>query len=321
MSTAPAGDGPDRHPLVESYLADLRRLRPAAVPRVAGDLDDFFTSMARRPLEVTVLDVLTYVTGRIHPNVDGVRLHDGQPVTLTGQLRNLSRFYTRLLLGEQQPDHGHPVPEALTDRRSRRRPADCRPPDAADPTAVGALPLGVGTLRRIHLVDASSARDRAILAAILYGGLHVGEVAGLRLDDLKAVDGVLFVTGRQGRRRIVPVVSSFFDDVEDYLADERPAGVDTPALFIACKGRRRGLPLGVQGIREVVVRSCVRSGRPIQSAGELRRAGLEGLRKAGMDGTALRAFAGQTLPSGLPLVSGSVLIDNYRRAARRLQLD
>lgn len=316
-TTSPWGGGTDRHPLVEAYLADLGRLRPAAVARVAADLDDFFSSMTCLPLEVTVLDVLVFATSRnARPaKLAGRCLHDGDPVPLTGLLRNVSRFYQGLLQGAETPAIRHPVPEILADRRSRRRVADHDPPRPEGATLVDGSAVG-----RAALAGAATARDRAILTALLYGGLRVSEVVGLRLGDVKAVDELVVVTGHRGLRRIVPVVSSFFDAVDEYLAEERPAGLGTTALFVAKKGRNRGTPLGAEGIRDVVARSCNRGGLPSLSAGRLRRVGLDALRTAGMSRTALRAFAGQALPPDAVL-PWSQVNEEYRRAARQLAVD
>lgn len=323
VSTAPfSRRGPNRHPLVEAYLADLCRRRPAAVARVAADLDDFFSWTNCPPLEVTVLDVLAFATGRNArpPTVGRRRLHHADQVPLTSQLRNVSRFYDGLLQGAEAPAIRHPVPEVLADRRSCRRVADHDPPRPAGAPLVDGLVDGTA-VRRAALAGAATARDRAILMSLLYGGLRVGEVVGLRLGDVNAVDELVVVTGHRGVRRIVPVVSAFFHAVDDYLAGERPTGLDTTALFVAKRGRNQGTPLGAEGIRDVVARSCTRVGLPSLSAGRLRRVGLDALRTAGMDQKALRAFAGQAVPSDAPVLPWSQVIEEYRRAARRLDVD
>ncbi|HEY3238926.1 MAG TPA: hypothetical protein VGL92_05130, partial [Acidimicrobiia bacterium] len=51
-----------RPSLVELYVAELARRVPPAVPVVAADLEEFFTAVARDPLDVTPVDVLGYAT-------------------------------------------------------------------------------------------------------------------------------------------------------------------------------------------------------------------------------------------------------------------
>ena len=68
------------------------------------------------------------------------------------------------------------------------------------PAAVDAL---VGALR--------THRDRAMVDAMVLGGLRRCEVLGLRLEDVNAGQRRLFVAeGKGGRQRIVPVSARFF---------------------------------------------------------------------------------------------------------------
>ena len=54
-------------------------------------------------------------------------------------------------------------------------------------------------------------RDRAMVEAMLLGGLRRCEVLGLRLEDVNAGERRLFVAeGKGGRQRIVPVSARFF---------------------------------------------------------------------------------------------------------------
>src|SRR5881392_2978294 len=74
-------------------------------------------------------------------------------------------------------------------------------------------PAEVGALRaalRTH-------RDRAMVDAMVLGGLRRCEVLGLRLEDLSAGERRLFVAeGKGGRQRVVPVSARFFAAVGAY---------------------------------------------------------------------------------------------------------
>lgn len=66
-------------------------------------------------------------------------------------------------------------------------------------------------------------RDRALLE-ILYGtGARITEVLSLDLDDLSDLDGIVKVTGKGNKERIVPVGSHAQRALDDYRVRGRPA--------------------------------------------------------------------------------------------------
>ncbi|AKK08689.1 site-specific tyrosine recombinase XerD [Corynebacterium testudinoris] len=66
-------------------------------------------------------------------------------------------------------------------------------------------------------------RDRALLE-LLYGtGARISEVLGLVVDDLVDCDGIVRITGKGNKQRIVPVGSQALAAVNDYLVRARPA--------------------------------------------------------------------------------------------------
>jgi integrase/recombinase XerC len=81
------------------------------------------------------------------------------------------------------------------------------------------------------LADLLTYRDRAIVLAMVLGGLRAGEVRSLLLADLDMGLGRVRVIGKGGRERIVPVERAFFAECATYLREERPAGCATPGVF------------------------------------------------------------------------------------------
>ncbi|WP_290220992.1 site-specific tyrosine recombinase XerD [Corynebacterium atrinae] len=66
-------------------------------------------------------------------------------------------------------------------------------------------------------------RDRALLE-LLYGtGARISEILGLAVDDLVDCDGILRLTGKGNKQRIVPVGAPAMAAVDDYLVRARPA--------------------------------------------------------------------------------------------------
>ena len=79
-------------------------------------------------------------------------------------------------------------------------------------------------------------RDRAMVQAMLLGGLRRCEVLGLRLDDLHLGEWRVFVNeGKGGHQRLVPLSPSFFRAVAAYMDNERPQGVVTDRVFVVLK--------------------------------------------------------------------------------------
>jgi integrase len=96
-------------------------------------------------------------------------------------------------------------------------------------------------------------RDRAMVLAMLLGGLRRCKVRGLRLGDVSVGERRVHITcAKVGRERIVPVSGRFFGALGEYLELERPAETTTEACFIVLKGPRRGLPLSPSGLDEVL---------------------------------------------------------------------
>jgi integrase/recombinase XerD len=83
-------------------------------------------------------------------------------------------------------------------------------------------------------------RDRALLE-VLYGtGARISEAVGLAVDDLDRDEGVVRLSGKGGKQRVVPVGSYALEAVQAYLVRARPvlaaAGRGTPALFLNARG-------------------------------------------------------------------------------------
>jgi integrase len=131
----------------------------------------------------------------------------------------------------------NPVPRGLPARRERQRPGQGVPlvraartlPRILDPGEVDALTGALCT----H-------RDRAMVAAMVLGGLRRCEVLGLRLGDLRFGERRVFIAeGKGGHQRLVPVSPRFFAEVSSYLEAERPSGGGTNRVFVVLKGRAR----------------------------------------------------------------------------------
>jgi site-specific recombinase XerD len=298
-------------PLLDDFLDFLAsRSRPNSVLAAIYDLKVFFTVVDKPVAEVTSRDVLAFITAqraglrrlpRIGPVLPVVGL-DGSPApggvslrTVRRRLSTISGLYA--FLSVRGDVARNPVPRGLPTRRERNRPRQGVPlvraprtlPRILAPAEVDALVAAL----RTH-------RDRAMVAAMLLGGLRRCEVLGLRLEDLRPGERRVFVAdGKGGHQRYVPIAPAFFVHLAAYLNTERPAeagtGQDdggTDRVFVCLKRPRRGHPLSADGLDEVLQGARRRAGLDRATCHQLRHTCLTRLRTAGMPLEAVQAQAG-----------------------------
>ena len=215
------------HPLLDSFL-DLvaGRARWNTVLATAFDLKVFFSIIDRDPAEVTPADVLAFIKSQRAPRLGAtvVRLEDGEPGlsgrTIKRRLATISGLYEYLIVRGDTRVTRNPVPRGLAMRRPGHRAGRGVPlirtprtlPRVINPEEVDALMAALRTQR-----------DRAMVEAMLLGGLRRCEVLGVRLEDLRPGEKRVFIAeGKGGHQRIVPLSTRFFTTVAAYLETERP---------------------------------------------------------------------------------------------------
>ena len=315
------------HPVIDRYLEFVEaRARHNTLLATASDLRVFFTAVDKEPTEVTVDDVLSFITAQRQPTLEPkiVRIRDGESgltaATIKRRLSLVSGLFSYLVMtGERD---GNPVPKGLATRRSRKARGALVPlvraprvlPRILEPAEVDAL---TAALRRW--------RDRAMVEAMVLGGLRRCEVLGLHLEDLRPGPGRVFIRdGKGGHQRLVPVSNRFFRSVAVYLGSERPAEAATERLFVVLKGPRRGQPLSEDGLDEILRYTANRVGLSHCTCHALRHTCLTRLREAGMALEAIQAQAGhrsiETTRIYLHL-SNEWLADEYARAMTLLDAE
>ena len=311
-------------PLVDEYLEFLQgRCRRNTVLAAAYDLKVFFGVVAKTPEQVRSADVLGFITSQRtgHTGPQVVAPVDEAPErggvasgTVARRLSTVSGFFAYL---QARGDiAANPVPRGLPTRRERSRRGQGVPltrrtrrlPRILTPAEVDAL---TGALR--------THRDRAMVAAMVLGGLRRCEVLGLRMEDLRVAQRRVFIAeGKGGHQRLVPVSTRFFTVVAAYLETERPAGVDTDRVFLVLKGPNRGKPLTARGIDEVLGGARRRAGLAHATCHELRHTCLTRLREAGMALEAVQAQAGHASIESTRIylhLADDWLASQYRKAA------
>ena len=308
------------HPLLDRYLSFVEaRTRPNTVLATASDLRTFFGVVGKGPTEVTTHDVLGFIESQRAPwREKVVRLADGESglmaSTIKRRLSSVSGFYAYLVMTGALG--ANPVPKGIATRRRRRRRAALVPllrtprrlPKILKPEEVIAL---FKALRHY--------RDRAMVEAMVLGGLRRCEVLGLRFADLRPGEHRVFIAdGKGGHQRFASVSARFFRSVARYTEAERPAEAKTERLFVVLKGPRRGEPLSDDGLEEIVRAAKARAGLLHATCHELRHTCLTRLREAGMALEALQVQAGHRSIETTRLylhLSNEWLSGEYQRAA------
>jgi site-specific recombinase XerC len=200
-------------PLLDAYLEFLAvRSRPNTVAAVAYDLKVFFTVVGKPPAEVAAGDVLAFVTAQYTGGaVRRLQAVAGDRVGVSARTvrRRLSSVWGLFAFLHTRGDvAANPVPRGLPTRRERQRPRQGVPLVRAPRTLPRVLEAGqVDAL----LAALRTWRDRAMVEAMVLGGLRRCEVLGLRLGDLQVAARRVFIAcGKGGHQRQIPVSGRFF---------------------------------------------------------------------------------------------------------------
>ena len=183
------------------------------------------------PLEaVTRAELLGYLAANVRQGLS--------PRSSARRLSTLRRFY-RYLLREgliqedptadvSSPSLGRPLPKSITEASVEKLLA--APPDTT---------LGL--------------RDRAMLETMYASGLRVSELVALALNELDLTTGLVRVTGKGGKERIVPLGDEAMSRLGDYLKSARPSLLGehkSGAVFLT----RRGQPMTRQAFWQLIKR-------------------------------------------------------------------
>jgi site-specific recombinase XerD len=289
-----------------------RSFSPATVRAYAFDVANFARFLSERGLplaEVAPMDVFAWVDwqGVRAPGSSSrvVRLArpGAAPATINRRVAAVRAFFEHLMISGVVPANPVPAP---------RRGQGLRP------TARGMLRhLGPGRARgggrlvreqrrlpesleladvQAFLASLATHRDRAMVLAMLLGGLRSAEVRGLLLKDVDQGRRRVRVIGKGGRERCVPVDAVFFAELGAYLRHERPPGLGPAECFVVLRGPSAGSPVTEAGLRSLFRRHRASSGAVRVRPHRLRHTYGTQLAAAGLDLLALRELMGHASP-------------------------
>jgi integrase/recombinase XerD len=120
-----------------------------------------------------------------------------------------------------------------------------------DPTALienpklgRGLPKALGEKQVADLLEAPQVstplglRDRTMLELMYAAGLRVSELVGLELISVNLNQGVVRITGKGGKERLVPLGEEAMSWLQRYLREARPAlmnGHGSPLMFVTAR--------------------------------------------------------------------------------------
>ena len=227
--------------MVREYMAYLRvekGMRPATCEAYRRDLEQFAEHLeGRNGL------LLTAQQEDVRGFMEGLRSHGVESRSIARKLSALKGFYRWLLIDKrikhdptvnvESPSSWKILPKSLAEGE------------------VAAMLEGTAAAARVADADGLALRDHAILEMLYGGGLRVGEICGLHVEDLQLDAGRALVRGKGDKERIVPLGRAAVEALERYLRLGRPElvqGKMQRALFLSVRGK----PLTRQWVWEMV---------------------------------------------------------------------
>ena len=211
---------------VDGYLRDLRRFVAYAAANGAAE-----------PAAVTAVVLREFVYALKDAGLSGA--------SIRRQISAL-RTYFGFLTGEGALERD-PAARLEAPRKTRSLPAV----------------LSVAEMEKLltapPLEEALAWRDRALLELGYGAGLRVSELCDLRLEDLVLSEGLVRVTGKGDKQRLVPIGRKVISVVALYLNTVRPTldrGKSSGQLLL----NGRGQPLSRVGAWGIVKRATTRAG-------------------------------------------------------------
>jgi integrase/recombinase XerD len=210
-----------------AYLRVEKGLRPASCEAYQRDLEQFAEHLEGRN-GVLVSAVQADVSGFM----EGLRSHGVESRSIARKLSALRGLY-RWLLMDKRIDHDPTV--------NIETPASWKVlPKSLAEGEVGEMLERAGAAARAADADGLALRDHAILELLYAGGLRVGEICALGVEDLHLDQARAQVRGKGDKERIVPLGRSAVEALERYLSLGRPGlvrrGALSRALFLSVRG-------------------------------------------------------------------------------------
>jgi integrase/recombinase XerC len=222
------------------YLENVRGLSARTVKAYRRDLDQFLEYLEEatigEPGQVTQHHVRSFIARRHRRGLGGK--------SLQRQLSAIRSFF-RWLLREGHAGH-NPATAVRAPKSPRHLPATL---DADT----------INTLLSFKCDTPLAIRDKAIMELFYSSGLRLSELATLRWEQIDMASGMVTVTGKGNRTRMVPVGRMAAEALVEWRkARGEFASFENPHVFVS----RRGQPLATRSIQARIRYWAKRQGIP-----------------------------------------------------------
>jgi integrase/recombinase XerC len=206
------------------YLQTEKRYSPHTVRSYSNDLDQFCLFLSAQglpddPVLVNSHDIRAWIVSMLDNSYTTVSVH-----------RKISclRVFYRYLRKEGYMKND-PLEKVVLPKRKKRLPVFVE--EAAMNKLLDDCTFGD---------DFSGLRNRTIIEMLYLTGMRRAELVGLRERDVDLEGGVIKVTGKRNKQRIIPVVNTFIRSLADYnkLRNEKYPSEGNGWFFITDKGNK-----------------------------------------------------------------------------------
>ena len=234
--------------LFNNYLKLEKSLSLNTIQSYNLDIDDFFSYLQ----DVKLIKELNEVDDNI---LNGYLIYlqkrDTKHLKKYSQ-KSINRFISSLksffkFLSNENLIDSNPVEKIETPRSARRLPA------------VLSIEEIDQMLKQPDITDKLELRDRAILETMYASGLRVSELINLEINNVFFSDGILRITGKGSKERIVPVGREALHFIEKYIKDCRgniKNKFSENVLFLNFRGKK----LSRMAIWDIVKKYCLKAG-------------------------------------------------------------
>ena len=220
------------------YIALEKRLSENTVDAYMRDLEEF-AHFILRTFDVAPEAVEQRMIERF---MEWLYAHQRSSASQARRLSGVKSFYNFLLFEDRVEQL--PTEFVSTPKAQRLLP---------DTLSIGEIDALLATF---DITTSKGCRDSAIVEVLYSCGLRVSELTSLRIDNLFFGEGVIRITGKGDKQRIVPISSAARDKIQLYMEFRRPKSASEAVVFL----NNRGEPLTRVMVFNIIKRAAREAG-------------------------------------------------------------